>query len=306
MNKLLIKECPLCGKSNLECEMTCTDFYATNEEFDVICCSDCGFKFTQNVPVEAEIGKYYESPDYISHSDTQKGLMNAVYHRVRRYMLGQKARIVERSTGLTTGKLLDIGTGTGYFSALMHQLGWKVSAIEKSASARLFAKDHFGLDVLPESELQNLPISQFDVITLWHVMEHLEHLHDMWDKLFTLLAPNGVLIVAVPNCESYDAHKYSQYWAAYDVPRHLWHFSPDSMKRLASQHNFELSETHPMPFDAFYISILSEKYKKHTFPFLRGMFTGTKAAFSARNNKEKSSSIIYIFRKRTNGTTEAK
>ena len=306
MNKLLLKECPLCGNTHLKCAMTCTDFYATKEEFDVMQCPDCGFKFTQSVPVESEIGRYYDTPDYISHSDTQKGLMNTIYHRVRRYMLGQKARIVERESGLSTGKILDIGTGTGYFSALMQQLGWQVSAIEKNPSARQFAKERFGLEVLPESELSNLPVSQFDVITLWHVMEHLEHLHETWEKLFALLAPKGVLVVAVPNCESYDAHKYAEYWAAYDVPRHLWHFSPNSIHLLASQHNFELCNSYPMPFDAFYISMLSERYKNNSFPFVRGMMAGAQAAWASRSAKEKSSSMIYIFRKKTNDTTETK
>ena len=306
MNKLLINECPLCGSVQLERAYTCTDFYATSELFDIVRCNNCQFTFTQNAPIESEMGRYYDSPDYISHSDTQKGLMNAVYHRVRRYMLGQKARIVERESGLATGRLLDIGTGTGYFSAMMQQLGWRVSAIEKNASARQFAKDRFNLQVMHESELPSLKKGSFDVITLWHVMEHLEHLHETWDLLSELLVDEGVLIVAVPNCESYDAKKYGSYWAAYDVPRHLWHFSPSSMKLLGEQHHFELCETYPMPFDAFYISMLSEKYRKSSLSMFKGVLTGLAAYTSALNNKESSSSIIYIFRKKTNESTETK
>ena len=306
MSKLLLKACPLCGYSHLTHAMTCTDFYATGEEFDIMQCPDCGFKFTQSVPDEANISRYYDSPDYISHSDTQKGLMNAVYHKVRRYMLGRKARIVERESGLTTGRLLDIGTGTGYFSALMQQLGWNVSAIEKNAAARKFALERFNLEVMSESSLPELPVGSFDVITLWHVMEHLEHLQDTWEKLYQLLDSRGVLIVAVPNSDSYDARKYKEHWAAYDVPRHLWHFTADSIHLLASQHNFELCNSYPMPFDAFYISMLSEKYRKSSLPMVKGLLTGVAAGWSSLKEKENSSSMIYIFRKKTDESTKTK
>ena len=296
----------MCGSALLERALTCTDFYATDELFDLMRCENCGFTFTQNAPIESEMGRYYDTPDYISHSDTHKGLMNAVYHRVRRYMLGQKARIVERESGLSTGRLLDIGTGTGYFSAMMQQLGWRVSAIEKNEAARQFAKERFNLNVMPESELPSLQKGSFDVITLWHVMEHLEHLHETWDLLSELLVNEGVLVVAVPNSASYDAKKYGEHWAAYDVPRHLWHFSPNSMKKLAAQHHFELCQTYPMPFDAFYISMLSEKYRKSSMPLIKGAFAGLAAYNSARHNTDLSSSIIYIFRKTADETTETK
>ena len=288
----------MCGNSRFERAMTCTDYYATGESFDLARCLSCGFQFTQNAPVETEMGRYYESPDYISHSDTQKGFMNVLYHRVRRYMLGQKARIVERESHLPVGRLLDIGTGTGYFSAMMQQLGWQVTAVEKSPSARQFAKQRFGLDVLPESELEKLPTDTFDAITLWHVMEHLEHLNDTWDKLYELLTQQGVLVVAVPNSASYDASYYGAQWAAYDVPRHLWHFTPATIKQLAAAHGFELTHHYPMPFDAFYISMLSEKHRKSSFANLKGAIAGAKAGWSARKDKEKSSSMIYIFRKK--------
>ena len=126
MNKLSINACPLCGGTHLKRVMTCTDFYASGEQFDVVSCEDCGFTFTQGAPVEAEIGRYYETSDYISHSDTKKGAMNAVYHQVRKYMLGKKARLVAKESHRKRGRLLDIGTGTGYFAATMEQRGWKV------------------------------------------------------------------------------------------------------------------------------------------------------------------------------------
>lgn len=298
MNKLSINACPLCGGTHLKRVMTCTDYYASGEQFDVLSCEDCGFTFTQGVPVEAEIGRYYETPDYISHSDTKKGAMNAIYHQVRKYMLGKKARLVAKESHRKSGRLLDIGTGTGYFASTMEQRGWKVEAIEKNAQARMFAKEHFELDVKAEEELQEFEAGSFDVITLWHVMEHLEHLDETWERLRELLSDRGVLIVAVPNCSSYDAVKYGKYWAAYDVPRHLWHFTPVTIQQFASKHGFIMAARHPMPFDAFYVSMLSEKHRGSSFPFMKGMWVGAMAWLGTLTKKERSSSMIYVFRKK--------
>lgn len=298
MNKLTINTCPLCGGTHLVKKMTCTDFYASGEQFDLLQCENCGFQFTQGFPVEKEIGKYYETPDYISHSDTKKGMMNELYHLVRSRMLQKKAQLINNITGKTSGKILDIGTGTGYFSHTMQQKGWQVEAIEKSAQARSFAKKNFNLDIKDDSGLNDFSSGSFDVITLWHVMEHLEHLNETWERLHELLKDDGCLVIAVPNCSSYDAQKYKEFWAAYDVPRHLWHFTPDSIKKFGEKHNFTLVNHLPMPFDAFYVSILSEKYKESKSSLVKGMFAGTLAWFSSLSNKEKSSSIIYVFRKK--------
>lgn len=215
-------------------------------------------------------------------------------------MLGSKARLVAREAHRKTGRLLDIGTGTGYFADTMVRRGWKVEAIEKSPQAREFAKAHFNLDVKPESALKEFAPDSFDVITLWHVMEHLEHLNEVWGRLRELLTEKGVLIVAVPNCSSYDAKRYGEYWAAYDVPRHLWHFTPGTIQQLASRHGFIMAARHPMPFDAFYVSMLSEKHRGSSCSFLKGMYAGTLAWFNALGRKERSSSMIYVFRKRDN------
>ena len=298
MGKLYIDKCPICGQNQFGKVMTCTDHYATGESFDLCRCTNCNFMFTQNAPVESEIGRYYESPDYISHSDTHKGLMNSIYHKVRKHMLSEKAGLVSRSSNLTCGRILDIGTGTGYFADKMKREGWQVSAIEKSPQAREFAKEHFGLSVNPPETLFTLKEKSFDVITLWHVMEHLEQLNRTWETLNKILKDSGTLIVAVPNAVSYDAGKYKKAWAAYDVPRHLWHFTPTTIKTLASKHGFTMTERYPMPFDAFYVSMLSEKYMKKSNTFVRGLLTGTKAWIASYNHKDKSSSMIYIFRKK--------
>ena len=298
VNILKIDTCPLCGGQQLEHALTCTDYYASGEQFEVVRCVHCGFLLTQNAPTETEIGRYYETPDYISHSDTQKGLMNRIYHWVRRYMLLRKASMVKRFSHLEKGALLDYGTGTGYFPHTMTKEGWTVKAIEKSPQARAFALKHFQLEVDEENALKEYQTNSFDVITLWHVMEHLEHLNEMWQTLAGLLKERGVLIVAVPNPASYDATKYQEWWAAYDVPRHLWHFTPATMQSFGTKHEFVLEKTIPMPFDAFYVSMLTEKYKESKFPFLKGMLTGTCAWLNSLTNKERSSSMIYVFRKK--------
>ena len=295
---LVITECPLCGSTQFKHENSCTDFYASGAQFDVLSCLSCGFKFTQNAPSESEMGPYYESPDYISHTNIKLGPMNILYHNVRRHMLKRKATLVAREAHRHKGHLLDVGTGTGYFAITMQLLGWDVKAVEKSEAARKFALDNFELEVLPDEALYSLPAASFDVITLWHVMEHIEPLNQLWERLHELLSDKGTLIIAVPNSESYDATVYGDNWAAYDVPRHLWHFTPDTINQFAMKHGFKMTNHYPMPYDAFYVSILSEKNMKRSLAFVRGMWTGAKAALQSLGKKEKSSSMIYVFRKK--------
>lgn len=298
MNRLVINICPLCGGCHFDHAMSCIDHYASGEKFDLLRCDKCGFMFTQSVPDENEIGRYYETPDYISHSDTSKGVMNNVYHHVRKFMLHKKSTLVKRVTGLSKGSILDIGTGTGYFSNEMKRVGWEVSAIEKSEQARDFARRHFGIEVDDDKAINSYLPATFDAITLWHVMEHLQHLDETWEILSSILKNKGSLIIAVPNPSSYDASKYKEMWAAYDVPRHLWHFTPDVIRQMGEKHGFLLKQILPMPFDAFYVSMLSEKYKKNKDSFIKGLFVGSCAWISALFDKERSSSLIYVFIKK--------
>lgn len=179
----------------------------------------------------------------------------------------------------------------------MRKHGWEVEAVEKNAKARSFAKNKFGLQVRDVDALSRFSLETFKAITLWHVMEHLEHLDKVWTTLYELLAPDGVLIIAVPNRSSYDAEKYGKYWAAYDVPRHLWHFTPGTIEQMGAKYGFLLSNMYPMPFDAFYVSMLSEKYKGNHFSFIKGIFVGMVAWIHSLKNKKRSSSMIYVFRK---------
>ncbi len=292
------KACPICSATEFQKVFDCIDHYVSGETFEIIECKTCGMRITDDFPDEKTIGKYYEAADYISHSDTKKGIVNQVYHFVRQYMLKKKARWVEKSSGRKTGSILDVGTGTGYFANAMKKRNWDVSIVEQSDAAREFAEKNFGLSGSPSiTEFAVQSSKKLDVITLWHVLEHIENLKEAMTHFHQMLQKNGTLIIAVPNCNSFDARKYKSLWAAYDVPRHLWHFRAEQMEILAKNNGFEIAEIKPMPFDAFYISMISEKYAKQPLAFLKGIFTGIGGFFASIFDKKMSSSLVYILKK---------
>ena len=297
MSKFIVQLCPVCDGKTFSAHITCNDFFVSGEEFQIKQCDTCGFKITENIEDEENIGRYYQSENYISHSNTSKGLVNSVYHSVRKYMLGRKRNLVEKVTGIRKGHILDVGTGTGFFLNEMKEYGWQVTGTEKSSDARTFAKKEFNLDNLPSENLFTLKEKSFDVITLWHVLEHIHRLNENMETFFRLLKNDGKLIIAVPNHDSSDAKHYRQFWAAYDVPRHIWHFAPRQMKKLGEKHGFKLLSLHTMPFDSFYVSMLSEKYKKSKMPLLKGIFYGKLSWLYSIFNAAKCSSVIYVFEK---------
>lgn len=302
MDTIHIDTCPICGSQHLEEAGTCVDHYATGESFKIWKCRTCRFRFTQDFPDETVNARYYDSPDYISHSDTRQGMMNKIYHWARTVMLRRKRRLVSEATGLKRGHLLDIGSGTGYFAHEMKKIKWTVTAAEKSPNARQFAQQHFSIDhlVTPE-QLEDIADGTFDAVTMWHVMEHVQRLDHEWALVNRLLKPEGIFLMAVPNFESADGSIYGTNWAAYDVPRHLWHFNSENVHTLATRHGFKMLEKHPMPLDAFFISILSERYAGTRHAFLQGMSNGLKCYFKAGGRPELSSSIIYVMKKKKNG-----
>lgn len=302
--KVYFSHCPLCGSNHLVSEKLYIDRFVSGEEFTLVRCEDCDFLFTQNFPDQSIIGSYYESTDYISHSDTHKGIVNNLYHQVRKSMINRKATILRNALkynkiDIRSPRLLDIGTGTGYFSYSMQEKGWKVTATEANETARLFALKKFNFNILPIQSLADFKPKSFEVITLWHVLEHIQDLHQTVDRLKELLIDDGVLILALPNHSSKDAQHYKDAWAAYDAPRHLWHFKPDTLRQLANQHGFEVVKKYAMPFDTYYVSMLTEKELHHHMPFLKGMFNGLishmKSLFSGVDS---SSSVIYILNKK--------
>lgn len=297
MNRITLKFCPLCSAAQVEPALTCMDHYVSGETFRLFRCRECGFVFTQDFPDETEIGRYYDTPDYISHSDSRRGVVNTLYHWVRAVRLGQKARLLERELHRKRGTLLDIGTGTGYFPHFMKLRGWRVEAMEKDARSRAFARARFGLEVRPDDAWDKWAEGQFDVVTLWHVMEHLQHLDEAWTRISHLTAMDGLLVVAVPNRLSWDARRYGAHWAAWDVPRHLWHFAPQDMERLARKHGWRVDAVLPMPLDAYYVSIMSERYRHAKWPVAKGMLAGLRAALCTVGKPEGSSSLTYVMRR---------
>jgi len=297
MSKFNVQQCPVCDGKAFYPFLTCTDFFVSGEQFRIKQCNSCGFKITENIEDEDNIGRYYQSENYISHSNTSKGIVNSVYHSVRKYMLDRKRRLVEKATGIRNGDILDVGTGTGFFLNEMKENGWQVTGTEKSSDAREFAKKEFNLDNLPSEKLFTLNKNSFDAITLWHVLEHIHLLNENMETFARLLKNDGKLIIAVPNHESSDAKHYKEFWAAYDVPRHIWHFAPKQMKQLGEKHGFKLASLHTMPFDSFYVAMLSEKYKKSKMALFKGIFYGKLSWLNSIFNSEKCSSVIYVFGK---------
>ncbi len=296
MKNIFHSECPLCSSKELSEPILVKDHSISKETFDLVTCQSCQFTFTQNPPSPENVGPYYISEDYVSHSDSKKGLTNSIYHKVRSFMLQKKAGLVKsRSKG---NSILDIGSGTGYFLNTMKNAGFKTRGVEINDQAREYSKEKFGLDVVPPTSFFEQSASkEFDVITLWHVLEHLYNLDEYMSQIKASLKDDGTLIIAVPNKDSFDGHYYEEDWAGLDVPRHLWHFTPVSMQVLTKKHGWEIKEHRILPFDSFYVALLSEKYKKNMFETIKGFLVGGVSWLNAIFNAKKASSVIYVLQK---------
>lgn len=299
MNTVHYNNCPVCDSAAINPLLTVKDHSVSKEDFVIWQCSHCSLRFTQDMPDEELIGKYYQSPDYISHTNTNRGLINKLYQRIRKHTLHQKANLIIDET-VKKGNILDLGAGTGAFLNTMKQKGWKIVGIEPDEGAKLQAKNLFHLELSETHILNQLPEHSFDAITLWHVLEHVHPLHSYVEQLKTLLKPNGKIFIAVPNYQSLDNSIYKLYWAAYDVPRHLYHFTPNSINALMKQHGLKVISKKPMWFDAFYISLLSSQYKNKKTNWMGAALTGLQSNFTAFFNTNKCSSIIYIVEKDQN------
>ncbi|HEX8677844.1 MAG TPA: class I SAM-dependent methyltransferase [Segetibacter sp.] len=297
-SKINYDHCPCCGSAAINKVFNCKDYTVSNEYFEIWKCETCNLRFTQNAPDEAAIGVYYQSAEYVSHSDTKKGLINRLYHYVRGFTLTTKLSFIKEVTRLKHGVLLDVGAGTGAFAFTMQQAGWKVTGLEPDGIARANALKNYKLQLEELSNLDQLNHDTFDAITLWHVLEHVHDLHGYVDKFFKILKPAGRLVIAVPNYTSFDAGFYKQYWAAYDVPRHLYHFSPKSMQILLEKKGFVVEAFKPMWFDSFYVSMLSEKYRHGKTYVLSAVWVGLLSNIKALFNAKRCSSVIYVVRKK--------
>jgi ubiquinone/menaquinone biosynthesis C-methylase UbiE len=259
-------------------------------------CSGCGFIFTNPRPNQQEIAKYYQSEEYISHTNSSKGIQNKLYKIARSMAIKSKLKLIN-SLSVTDKVLLDYGCGTGEFLAAAKNNGWAAQGMEPDPGARQQGINNHQLNVSSPDDLHLIPDNSINVITLWHVLEHVHLLKETLKAFNTILKSNGYLIIAVPNADSNDAVVYSNAWAAYDVPRHLYHFTLPVMKRLMTDHGFSLQSAKGMFFDPFYISLLSEKYKKGTVNPISAMWNGAMTNLKGASDVQKHSSLLYILRK---------
>lgn len=274
---------------NNEFYLSTKDYLVTGESFDLLYDSKREMLITSPRPKEHDLGKYYESEQYISHTDNSKGVFSFLYQLVKKWSLQKKVRLI-LNHNREPGTLLDVGAGTGDFLKAAKEKSWNVMGVEPNQNAIQLAKQK---GITLHSDLRDLKNLKFDVITLWHVLEHISNLEEAVEDLSKLLKPGGVLVIAVPNFNSYDAKYYKEFWAAFDTPRHLWHFSKKSISELFKK-NFDLKNIEPMVFDSFYVSLLSEKYKTGKSFSIKAFWIGLMSNLKGMRSKEYSSQI-YIF-----------
>ncbi len=289
------QQCPICHETHFENFISCTDFTVSSEIFSIVRCSQCQFLFTDPRPSNEQLGSYYASEEYISHTNKGNNLINIIYRMARNFTLQSKIKLINSLT--QERNLLDYGCGTGDFLAASAKKRWETHGVEPDEKARSYAitenKQHVSQNINDIS-----PDKQFDIITLWHVLEHVSELNGTLKKLIQHLKPKGKLLIAVPNPNAFDAYYYKEHWAAYDVPRHLYHFSTQSMENLLKIHGLTIINKLPMKLDSYYVSLLSEKYKsgkKHhrIAQYFNALRTGYLSNKKAKSTSEYSS-LIYI------------
>ena len=276
--------------SNKKHFLTVKDYSVSKETFDLYYDETLDMLITHPQPSLENLGKYYESEDYISHTDNKRSLFEKLYHFIKSIALKNKLNLIN-SLQPQKGRILDIGAGTGEFLSVAKNDGWQTIGVEPSDKAKAIAKNKGVSFVEETSELEN---HSFDVISMWHVLEHVPDLDKQINELKRLLKPTGTLIIAVPNFKSFDAKHYGKFWAAFDVPIHFWHFSKTAIKLLFEKEEMKLEKILPMKFDSFYVSLLSEKYKSGKMNFVSAFFTGLKSNFKAKSNFEYSSHIYVL------------
>ena len=288
-------KCPWCESNKAQINLWLRDEFLTKEDFHICECLNCGLLYTMPRPNPDKIGSYYKSEDYYSHQENKKGFIPKVYEAVKKTNLNYKSKLA--LGGLQPGCLLDIGCGVGDFLHTAEKMGWNCTGIEPSEEAKSIAKQRTKANILESSELERLQDESFDVITMWHVLEHVDDLKWEMKQLQRLIKPNGRIVIAVPNYKSYDGQYYKELWAAYDVPRHLNHFNKTTIAKIFNSAGFDLVRTDKLKWDAYYISYMSEQYKHHSFPLIRGAFRGLISNGKAKRSGEWSSKV-YIFEKK--------
>jgi 2-polyprenyl-3-methyl-5-hydroxy-6-metoxy-1,4-benzoquinol methylase len=293
MSNETLQFCPACNHSSFTQLYTCKDFVASGELFELVRCGSCRLVFTNPRPDTKSIGRYYQTENYVSHAGSKKGLIYLIYDVVRNISLRKKKEVIEQYNA--GGRLLDVGCGLGYFLNHMVKGGWDAKGLDVSEEARNFVSESFGLNVLPEEELDNLPAASYDVITMWHVLEHVHLLQARVKLLKTLLKKDGTLFIAVPNSDAWEVGFYKEFWDGFDVPRHLYHFNHTSIEKLMEICGLKVVAKKPMIFDSYYISWRSEIHKKNPFGFFRAMVLGQISNWKAKRNQDYSS-VLYVIK----------
>lgn len=270
--------------------ITVKDFSVSGESFSLLLNEEYQILKTHPQPTLDKLGSYYEFEDYISHTDGKRTLFEKMYHFIKRKAIRDKVSLINSYQPLK-GRILDIGAGTGDFLLEAKNQNWDILGIEPNDKAKGIA---VGKGIKFGDTIEKLESNSFDVITMWHVLEHVPDVEHQVAELKRLLKPSGTIIIAVPNFKSYDANHYKEFWAAYDVPRHLWHFSKTAIEKLFDKQNMNLEDVKPMWFDSFYVSLLSEKYKSGKMNFISGFFIGLISNVSGFFKKEFSSHIYVL------------
>ena len=287
-----ISSCQICKGTSFKDFLSVIDHNVSGDDFNISECNSCGFRFTNPRPKEETIGKYYKSSNYISHSSSKKGLINKIYHIVRNYQFKKKTTLINSRIETNEKKILDIGCGTGDFINYLKEKGWVTAGIETDGGARKIATEKNHQRVF--ENIEKLNGEKFDVITMWHVLEHVYDLNTFLKSIYTLLNEKGLLVVGVPNNASYDAKFYKENWYAYDPPIHLSHFRIKDIKELATAHNFKIKNIDPLIFDAYYISMLSSKKSKKLV--ISGLFRGWVSNILAKKSGNYSSLAYFLFK----------
>jgi SAM-dependent methyltransferase len=293
-----VTTCPACGHNSWNKHLSCVDHTVSHETFDITACITCNLLATNPRPEDSKLSDYYKSVDYISHTNKAASIIDQLYLLARTFTLRWKERLMRRYSK-KPGRILDYGCGTGDFLAYCSNKQWRTTGIEPATSAREIAIAKTNTTIRPTiNELSDE--NDYDVITMWHVLEHVSDPSSLLQKILSLLKKDGTLFIAVPNHKSFDGKYYQSYWAGYDVPRHLWHFNPDSMKNLLLRNGLLVKRIHPMKLDSYYVSLLSEKYVnngKATFiSLLKAFFLGLISNLKAINSGNYSS-LIYVVKK---------
>ena len=288
-----IQNCPVCGSPHSSLKFKAKDYTVSNEIFHIVTCDSCRLIYTNPRPAAHEAGPYYHASAYISHSDTNEGIVNKLYHAVRKFTLQSKTNWIE-SEKKGTKELLDVGCGNGHFLAAAKEKGWNINGVELDPETAARAANLTGLTIAPSLKEID-PAKEFQVITLWHVLEHVYELDEYFLFFKSRLAKDGKLLFALPNPASFDATYFKQYWAAYDVPRHIYHFTPATIAALAEKYGFKLKSSRGLIFDSFYISLLSNEYKTGNKRLLHSFCIGLLSNLRAMLGKPNYSSNLYCF-----------